>query len=197
MILAAFLGRILRDEDAAAIAAIRDGNLDGFAELYRRHADKLYALFTRLVGPISEREDLLQETFVEAYRALPSFRGDSAFGTFLYRIAVRVACDHGARRARSPKVSDERAADELASAATSPEVRAESRAEIARAFRLLDSLSDKRRAAFVLVVVEGLSLAEAGEALGIDKQAVKQRVLSAREELLAKLRREEKGCRHA
>ena len=190
-----------RAEDDAIIAAIRAGDLDGFAELYRRHADQLFALFTRLVGPGSEREDLIQETFVEAYRALPSFRGEAAFATFLHRIAVRVGCDFLARRTRGARMlTDEKALDELAasqcSPQASPEASAESRLELARAFRLLASLSAKRRAAFVLVAIEGLSLAEAGEALGIDEQAVKQRVLSARKELLAKLGKEHKGGRH-
>ena len=197
MILAVLFGLHERAEDDAIIAAIRAGNLDGFAELYRRHADKLYALFTRLVGPLGEREDLLQETFVEAYRALPSFRGESAFATFLHRIAVRVGCDFLSRRTRSERVIfDEHMLDELAAAQASPEDRAVSRLELARSFELLDSLSAKRRAAFVLVAVEGLSLAEAGQALGIDEQAVKQRVLSARKELAAKLNKEHKRGRH-
>jgi RNA polymerase sigma-70 factor (ECF subfamily) len=202
MILAAFVGLSQRGEDDAAIATIRAGRLDGFADLYRRHADKLYALFTRLVGPISEREDLIQESFVESYRALPSFRGDSSFATFLHRIAVRVGCDFLARRARHQRVSvDEAALQELlldrAAPQVSPEASAESRLELERAFRLLDSLSAKRRAAFVLVAVEGLSLAEAAQVLGIDEQAVKQRVLSARKELSARLNREPVGHRHA
>lgn len=197
MILTFLLGLHERAEDDVIIAAIRAGNLDGFAELYRRHAGKLYALFTRLVGPVSEREDLLQEAFVEAYRALPSFRGESAFSTFLHRIAVRVGCDFLSRHARSERVIlDERVLDELVAGQASPEDSAESRLELARAFLLLDSLSAKRRAAFVLVAVEGLSLAEAGQALGINEQAVKQRVLSARKELAAKLSKEHKRGRH-
>ena len=197
MILAVLLGLHERAEDDAIIAAIRAGNLDGFAELYRRHADKLYALFTRLVGPVGEREDLIQEAFLEAYRALPSFRGESAFSTFLHRIAVRVGCDFLSRHTRRERVIlDERVLDELVAGQASPEDSTESRLELARAFRLLDLLSAKRRAAFVLVAVEGLSLAEAGQALGIDEQAVKQRVLSARKELAAKLSKEHKRGRH-
>jgi len=200
MILAVVPGLSQRAADDATIAAIRAGHLEGFAELYRRHADKLHGLFTRLVGPVSEREDLIQETFVEAYRALPGFRGDAAFGTFLHRIAVRVGCDFLARHARVQRVAfDESAWQDLAPAGppASPEAIAQSRLELERAFRLLGSLSAKRRAAFVLVAVEGLSLAEAGQALGIDEQAVKQRVLAARKELATKLKRASIGGRHA
>lgn len=195
-----FLGSRLRAEDDAIIAAIRAGELDGFGELYRRHADTLYSLFTRLVGPVNEREDLIQEAFVEAFRALPSFRGEAAFATFLHRIAVRVGCDFMARRTRRERALwDPQALEEIASSqdlpVASPEDRAESRLELARALRLLDALSAKQRAAFVLVAIEGLSLAEAAHALGIGAQAVKQRVLAARKELLAKLAKEHKrGC---
>lgn len=181
-------------DDNAVVAAVRAGDVGSFAELYRRHADRLYALFTRLVGPVSEREDLIQETFVDAYRALPGFRGDCAFATFLHRIAVRVGCDFLARRSRrATTVFDPDALEALTSREASPEPtpedNAEWRLELARAFRLLDSLTAKRRAAFVLVAVEGLSLAEAARAIGVDEQAVKQRVLSARKQLLAALNR--------
>jgi RNA polymerase sigma factor (sigma-70 family) len=200
MISAILAGPNQRKEDEATIAAIRAGRLEGFADLYRRHSDRLFALFTRLVGPVNEREDLIQEAFVESYRALPSFRGEASFGTFLHRIAVRVGCDFLSRRARHQQVTiDEDGLQELLAQVApqvSPEASTASRLELERAFRLLDSLSARRRAAFVLVAVEGLSLAEAGQALGIDEQAVKQRVLSARKELLARLNRKPMGGRH-
>jgi RNA polymerase sigma-70 factor (ECF subfamily) len=187
----------LREEDQKLIARICDGHLEGFAELYRRHADKIYALLTRLVGPVSEREDLVQEVFVEAYRALPSFRGESAFATFLYRIAIRVGYDALRGRKRSPCLPvDERVLEELASLDASPLDQADSRRELVRAFRLLESLSAKSRAAFVLVAIEGLSVREAGELLGANEQAVKQRVIAARKELLQRMSKEQEGGHH-
>ncbi len=179
------------ETDQEIIEAVRRGELDGFAELYRRHADRIFALFTRLIGPVAEREDLVQEAFVEAYRALANFRGEAAFSTFLYRIATRVGCDFLERRARAGRLSfDDDAMSDLAATEASPLEQTALRQELGRAFRLLDSLSPKRRAAFVLVAIEGLSLREAAAALGADEQAIKQRVLAARKELLAKVLKE-------
>lgn len=183
--------------DQEIIDAVRAGESAGFAELYRRHADRIFGLFTRLVGPVGEREDLVQEAFVAAYRALPSFRGEAAFSTFLYRIATRVGCDYLERRTRAARVTfTDAVLDELVAPEASPLERAEHRKELERAFRLLAMLSPKRRAAFVLVAIEGLSLRDAAEALGADEQAIKQRVLDGRKELLARMAKEHKGGRH-
>ena len=184
----------LGETDQELIEAVRRGKIEGFSELYRRHADRIYALFTRLVGPVGEREDLVQESFVEAYRALPSFRGEAAFSTFLYRIAARVGYDFLDRRARASRQTlDDNVLNDLVATDASPLEQAALRKELRRAFRLLESLSPKRRAAFVLVAIEGLSLREAAQALGADEQAIKQRVLSGRKELLAKMAKESMG----
>ena len=183
----------LAESDLEVVEAVRRGDSEGFAELYRRHADRIYALFTRLVGPVSEREDLLQEAFVETYRALPSFRGEAAFATFLYRIAARVGFDFLERRTRSAHLTfDDDALSDLVATDASPQDQVETRTELGRAFRLLESLSPKRRAAFVLVAIEGLSLHEAALALGADAQAIKQRVLAARKELLTRMAKQGK-----
>jgi RNA polymerase sigma-70 factor (ECF subfamily) len=126
-----------------------------------------------------------------------SFRGESAFATFLYRITVRVGYDGLRGRKRTPCLPvDERVLEEQASLDASPLDQADSRRELARAFRLLESLSAKRRAAFVLVAIEGLSFREAGELLGANEQAVKQRVIAARKELLQRMSKEREGGRH-
>lgn len=183
----------LGDTDQEIIAAVRRGETDGFAELYRRHADRIYALFTRLVGPVGEREDLVQEAFAETYRALPSFRGEAAFATFLYRIAARVGFDFLERRTRTAHLTfDDDALGALVATDASPQDRVVMRTELGRAFRLLESLSAKRRTAFVLVAIEGLSLQEAALALDADAQAIKQRVLAARKELLTRMAKETK-----
>jgi RNA polymerase sigma-70 factor (ECF subfamily) len=196
MILAALLvprGRSPQT-DQDIVSAVRAGDVEGFAELYRRHADRIFALFTRLVGPVGEREDLVQEAFVEAYRALPAFRGDAAFSTFLYRIAVRVGCDFLTRRTSAARLPlAENAVAALVAPDTSPLAQTEARAELARAFPLLESLSPKQRAAFVLVAIEGCSLREAAGLLDAGEQAVKQRVLAARKELSAKMAKAARG----
>ena len=77
------------------------GDAAAFRELYRRHLAIVHARLTLMVGPGPERDDLIQQIFLDAYRALARFRGDARFGTFLHRIAINVACDHLERRRRS------------------------------------------------------------------------------------------------
>src|SRR5205823_544445 len=93
----------LRDAEAAdeaLIAAARQGDGAAFARLFRRHADAVRTRITRLVGPVAERDDLVQKVFIAFHRALPTYRGDARLSTYLHRIAVNVAYDHlrGRRR---------------------------------------------------------------------------------------------------
>ena len=174
------------DEDARLIAGTLAGDRAMFTALYRRHLDSVYARLTRVVGPVSERDDLVQQIFVDVYRALPRFRGDATFSTFLHRIVLNVACEHldRQRRRRGRVVPlDHKQLDTLIAPDASPETRARERQELAQVLRRLEALSAKRRVAFVLVAVEGLPLADAAALLGISADAVKQRVLEARRQL--------------
>jgi RNA polymerase sigma-70 factor (ECF subfamily) len=171
------------DADLASAAAT--GDADAFAELYARYSDRVFARITHLVGPGPDREDVLQQVFLELHRALPRFRGDSTLSTFLYRIAVNVAYDHLRRRARRSGDHDPAALDALLDGSPTPEDRARRRQELAQIFALLEHIKPKKRIAFVLVAVEGLSLAEAAELIGANPDTVKQRVLHARRELVA------------
>ena len=182
-------------EDARLIAAAAAGDRRAFADLYRRHLDSVYARLTRVVGPVSERDDLVQQIFLDVHRALPRFRGEAAFTTFLHRIVMNVACEHLERRRRGRgrnEPLDDRQLDTLMLPAASPEQRTRHREELRRLFARLEALSAKRRAAFVLVAVEGLSLEDAAALLAINVPAVKQRVLEARRELARALDREPK-----
>jgi RNA polymerase sigma-70 factor (ECF subfamily) len=180
-------------EDARLVAAAVAGDRRAFADLYRRHLDSVYARLTRMIGPVPERDDLMQQIFVDVYRALPRFRGDAAFSTFLHRIVVNVAYEHLEWRRRSRARSAPLDAGELESLTApgaTPEQRARHREELQRLFGLLDGLSPKRRTAFVLVAVESLPLEEAAGLLDINAAALKQRVLEARRELAAALDKE-------
>jgi RNA polymerase sigma-70 factor (ECF subfamily) len=173
-------------EDARLVDGAAAGDRRMFAALYRRHMVAVYQRLTRMIGPVPERDDLVQQIFLDVHRALPRFRGDARFSTFLHRIVVNVACEHlgrarrGAARARTLPREDLEA---MVAPDASPEARARHRQELARVFARLDDLSPKRRVAFVLVAVEGMSLGEAGALLGATPDAVKQRVREARHEL--------------
>jgi RNA polymerase sigma-70 factor (ECF subfamily) len=160
--------------------------LGAFREIHRRHAHRVAAQLTRLVGSGPEREDLSQQVFLDVYRALPSFRGDAAFTTFLYRLVSNVACDHlrARGRQRPPSISG---ADGIADPTASPERRTRDRQELSRLFALVGRLSPKKREALLLVTVDELSYEAAAARVGANAQAVKQRVLAARRELKAML----------
>jgi RNA polymerase sigma-70 factor (ECF subfamily) len=180
------------DEDARLIAAARGGDRRSFRELYLRHLDAVYARVTRLVGPIAERDDLVQQVFIDVHAALARFRGEASFATFVQRIAINVAYEHLRRRRRNagrdlPLDDDE--LDRLVALDASPEARAAQRGELARVFAHLDALKPKLRVAFVLVAVEGLSLADAAALVGAERDTVKQRVLHARRTLAERLAR--------
>lgn len=171
----------------ATVARARAGDRDAFAQLYHQHVDRVYARLTRLVGPVPERDDLLQQTFLQVHRALPRFRGDASVATFIHRIAVNVALDHLRAVRRRPLDLDDAAVTAMAAAAPDPAARAASRQDLARVFGLLGELTPEQRVAFVLIAIEGLTAREAGELLGASPDAVKQRALAARRALLAAL----------
>src|SRR5262245_61822965 len=79
--------------DAELVARCRAGDVDAFEELYRQHSPRVFSLACRMTGSPQEGEDLLQEIFLLVHRKLDSFRGDSALGTWLYRLAVDLCLD--------------------------------------------------------------------------------------------------------
>jgi len=175
-------------DDATLIAAARLGDGAAFARLFRRHADAVRTRITRLVGPVAERDDLVQKVFIALHRGLPAYRSEAKLSTYLHRIAVNAAYDHLRGRHRASENEgplDTAALAEQLGPALEDQVAA--RADLARLLALLDQLTPKKRIAFVLVAVEGCSLAEAAELIGDREGAVKQRALYARRDLLALL----------
>jgi RNA polymerase sigma-70 factor (ECF subfamily) len=175
-------------DDATLIAAARLGDGVAFACLFRRHADAVRTRITRLVGPVAERDDLVQKVFIALHRGLPTFRSEAKLSTYLHRIAVNIAYDHLRGRQRAPEnEGPPDTATPVEQLGPGLEDQVAARADLARLLALLDQLSPKKRIAFVLVAVEGCSLAEAAELIGARVGAVKQRALHARRDLLARL----------
>jgi RNA polymerase sigma-70 factor, ECF subfamily len=183
-----------RDEDLVRRAT--GGDRQAFDDLYRRHVDAIWRRLGRLIGPDPDREDLVQHIFLEVFRGLDRFRGEAAFSTFLHRVMLNTAFDHLKRRGRRPpSVSPEQLAD-VHDQAASPETRAVQRERLAVTSALLDRLKPKKRIAFVLRVVEGLSLEEVAILVDATPAAVAQRVRHAHSEieaLLARHRRQEEA----
>lgn len=172
------------EDDHALITRMKRGDRRAFDQLFARHVDDVHRRMTRLIGPDPEREDLVQEVFVAAFKGIDRFRGDAAFSTWLYRVVVNVAYGHLRRRRRTPIDVDAAVdADQLIGRECSPEAAAARRQELKRALVFLERLKPKKRIAFVLRVVEGMSLKEIGEVVDARPEAVGQRVRHARREL--------------
>ncbi len=170
-----------RPSEAALVERILEGESTAFDELYRSHQARVYALLTRLLGPVAERDDLLQESFLQLYNALPSFRGESSLSTFLYRIVSRLAAKAGRRRHRDPVAFDS-SLIENCFGGEAPRS-AQDRQQLEQTFAMLLRVRVDRRIAFVLHTVEGLSYREVGDTLNIAPDAAKQRCLRARRDL--------------
>ena len=165
----------------------REGDAAAFEDLYRAHASRLYSLLARMTGSTEEAEDLLQDVFLTAHRKIGGFRGDSALGTWLYRMAVNHCLDflrgRHARMAKTTESLDE--ADAAEPVAAMPIVPAAvSRIDLERA---IARLPDGCRTAFVLHDVEGFEHHEIGTMLGISEGTSKSQVHKARVKLRAML----------
>jgi RNA polymerase sigma-70 factor (ECF subfamily) len=180
------------DTDEAAAVRAAGGDAGAFELLVRRYQSRVFGLACRLTGSESDAADVLQDAFLQAYRGLPSFRCDSRFGTWLYRIATNAALMHRRSRARRPTAPlDEylpsfddagvhRATPEQLQVTTRIEELIDRQTLAAAARTAIDRLPDACRAAFVLRDLEDLSTAEVSEILGIEPAAVRQRVHRAR-----------------
>jgi RNA polymerase sigma-70 factor (ECF subfamily) len=176
-----------RAEERALVDRCRKGDLAAFEELYRAHAGKLFSVACRMVGNPADAEDLLQEIFLSAHRKLGGFRGDSALGTWLYRLATNHCLDYlRSRAARAGQVTD--ALDEEPAPCDTGRARLSEQAITKMDLeRALARLPEGCRAAFVLHDIQGLEHAEVAEALGIAEGTSKSQVHKARLRLRALL----------
>jgi RNA polymerase sigma-70 factor (ECF subfamily) len=151
-------------------------------ELFERHKDRVAAQVQRMTGDPAAVDDLVQEVFIAAFAHLDSFRGDSQFRTWLYRIAtnkVRNWWDSDQRRRRR----EHRSAELPELGPNTPDEDLEAREHRDRLYRAMAKLSTKLREAFVARVIEGMSLQEASEALGIPISTVSYRTRRAEDVL--------------
>jgi RNA polymerase sigma-70 factor (ECF subfamily) len=182
--------------DRELVARHRQGDLDAFGEIYRRHAGRLYSLAYRMVGHAGDAEDLLQEIFLQAHRKLHSFKGESALVTWLYRLGMNLCLDHLRSRASrmsqaTASLDDEYGPPMPAAPAGAVELTV-SRLDLERA---IATLPEGCRAAFLLHDVEGFEHREVAEMLGIAEGTSKSQVHKARLRLRARLRAPETETR--
>jgi RNA polymerase sigma-70 factor (ECF subfamily) len=163
------------------------GDAEAFEGLYRQHAHRLYNLTFRMAGS-ADADDLLQDVFLQAYRKLGTYKGDSSLGTWLYRLAVNLCLDHlRSRQGKMAQVTDS-LDDEDAAEVVSPGRPAESNAARLDLEHAIETLAPSYRAAFVLHDVEGYQHDEIAKLLGIAEGSSKSLLHKARMKLRGSLR---------
>jgi RNA polymerase sigma-70 factor (ECF subfamily) len=167
-------------DDAACVSRTLSGDEEAFRQLVERHSRGLYRTAYRIVGNAADADDVVQETFLRAYRALAKFDARASFTTWIHRIAINCSLDLlDSRKRRGPHDSADEDLARLVAPDATPDRLAqgnEMQRAIANAMR---ELSGKERTAFVLRHFEGMPLEEIGQVLGIRLNATKNTVFRA------------------
>jgi RNA polymerase sigma-70 factor (ECF subfamily) len=180
----------LASDDDELVARHREGDPDAFAAIYRAHVAAVYRRISRILGPIAEREDLVQDVFLALHKALPRFRGEARLSTLIHRIAINKAYEHLRRRGRRVMLPFDAALfDEVLVHTGTPEERVAARQELVAVFGCLARIKPKKRIAFLLRVVDGLSFEEIGVLVDASPETVAKRVQHGQRELDALLAR--------
>lgn len=185
-----------RDIDAELVARVQRGDKRAFDLLVLKYQRKIMRLLSRMVRDPSEVEDVAQEAFIKAYRALPQFRGDSAFYTWLYRIAINTARNWQVANSRRPSTptSNENEDGETFSQIdnltdnSTPESMLASRQIVETVNAAIHKLPEDLRTAIVLREIEGMSYEDIAVSMGCPIGTVRSRIFRAREAIAAQLK---------
>ena len=183
------------DPARALIDRALAGEPSAFRELFRAHRSDVSRVVYRLLGPSADLEDVVQEVFIHVYRSLPTFRGDSRFSTWLYRLAVNVTRMHVRRGRSRPRIANVEVPDvasEVDARRDDPEALSEQRERVRVLYQLLDQLGEKKREVIVLHDFEGMPAKEIATLVGAPVLTVRTRLFYARKELYAAMAAEPK-----
>jgi RNA polymerase sigma-70 factor (ECF subfamily) len=175
-------------DDPEWLARLRTGDARAFEELVIAYQHRVFAVALRMLGSRAEAEEIAQETFVRAHRALPDFRGDAKLSTWLYAIASRLCLNRlaaGDRRMR--REGEETLLRRPADA--DPAAGLERREVEAALHRAIEALPEERRIVVILRDLEGLGYEEIARALGLELGTVRSRLHRARMDLKDKMER--------
>lgn len=174
--------------DQQLVARVQNGDKNAFNLLVVKYQQRIFNLILQVVRDVEEAEDLAQDTFIKAYRALAKFRGDCAFYTWLYSIALNNARNCLASRSRRPLVYDSEVDSEEPFESRERLTDIDSPESVALADEIgvaiheaLDALPEELRVALVLRELEGLSYDEIATAMGCPIGTVRSRIFRARE----------------
>ncbi len=185
-----------RELDQQLVERVQRGDKRAFDLLVSKYQRRLIRLVSRLVKDPSEAEDVAQDAFIRAYRALPNFRGDSAFYTWLYRIGLNTAKNHLVSQGRkaptatefSSEDAEQRDDGELLRDINTPESLMMSRQVGEAVNSAMDSLGEDLKTAITLREIEGLSYEEIASAMNCPVGTVRSRIFRARDAIAARLK---------
>jgi RNA polymerase sigma-70 factor (ECF subfamily) len=186
-----------READALLVERVKQGDQRAFALLVAKYERRVQRLLSRLVRDSAEIEDITQEAFIKAYRALPQFRGESAFYTWLYRIAINTAKNYLATKSRRPvTVGEFQGADDgeffdlgdVVEDNNTPDAVLHSRQVAEAVNAAIEALPEDLKAAITLREIEGLSYEEIAQAMDCPIGTVRSRIFRAREAIAQRLR---------
>lgn len=185
-----------RDIDQELVTRAQNGDKKAFELLVVKYQRRIARLLSRLIRDPIEIEDVTQEAFIKAYRALPSFRGESAFYTWLYRIAINTAKNYLAANGRRPQIATGYGEDEDESLDVTeqipdfntPESELSNRQIVSTVNEVVDGLPEELRVAITLREMDGLSYEDIASLMNCPIGTVRSRIFRAREAIAAKLR---------
>jgi RNA polymerase sigma-70 factor, ECF subfamily len=185
-----------RDIDQELVVRAQAGDKRAFELLVVKYQRRVARLLSRLIRDQNEIEDVSQESFIKAYRALPSFRGESAFYTWLYRIAINTAKNHLSTLGRRPQLLadfEDEDGDVLDATVQipdyhTPETELSNRQIVSTVNAVVDELPSELRTAITLREMDGLSYEEIAALMNCPIGTVRSRIFRAREAIATKLR---------
>lgn len=179
------------EADALLVREAQAGNRNAFDMLVLKYQRRVERLLSRSVRDPADVADLCQDTFLAAYRALPAFRGDSAFYTWVYRIAINAAKRHRSRHRPTESLDDDEGTFGTQMAPSdhaTPETLLASRQLAQGLNEAVEALAEDQRRALLLREVDGLSYDEIADLMDCPPGTVRSRIFRAREALAARLR---------
>ena len=186
-----------REQEATIIKQVLEGDVNAFEGLVKEYEKNVYNLALRMTGDPEDAADMAQDAFIKAYSSLSSFRGDSKFSVWLFRIVSNLCLDFLRSRKRRPTVSlsveNDEGEDmefEIADESQSPETLLEQKLTREAVRRGLYSLPPEQRQILLLREIQGLSYEEIAQVLELESGTVKSRIFRARKRLSAFLLRE-------
>ena len=181
-----------REQELAVIRRVQRGDTDAFEALVAAYEKNVFNVALQMTGNREDAQDMTQEAFLKAYSSLSSFRGDSKFSSWLYRIGSNVCLDFKRRQGRRPSssltVEDDEGENiqlDIADESQSPEALLERKMTREAVRAGLQQLPDEQRQILLLREIQGLSYEEIGEAMGLEAGTVKSRIFRARKKLCA------------